>query len=53
MEEGCLPPPSILADLWEGDVFAGGKVKVDAELVRVETSEGLKYWRMQWSVVRS
>jgi len=37
--------------LWDGEVFAKGKVRADARLDQVEIN-GLTYFRLQWSIVR-
>ncbi|KAG6373878.1 hypothetical protein JVT61DRAFT_6031 [Boletus reticuloceps] len=37
--------------IWDGEVFAKGKVRADARLGQVERN-GLTYFRLQWSIVR-
>jgi len=46
----CHSPESWAA-AWNGEVFAKGKVKVDATGEWVD-KEGLKFWQLRWSVVR-
>lgn len=44
--------PESWSAVWDGEVFAKGKVRVDAKMEWVERAAGLAYERMQWSVVR-
>jgi len=52
----CHSPES-WADLWDGEVFKKGTVKVDAELKEVQRRDlaappEAKFWVMAWSVTR-
>ena len=46
----CHSPESWAA-MWDGEVFAKGKVRVDATVERRE-EEGFAFWQLKWSVVR-
>ncbi|KAG9317888.1 hypothetical protein JVU11DRAFT_2117 [Chiua virens] len=47
----CHSPESWAA-MWDGEVFAKGKVRVDATLERVEKMGlGLAFWQLRWSIV--
>ena len=44
--------PESWSAMWDGEVFAKGKVRVNAKIEFVERAAGLAYNRLQWSVVR-
>ena len=44
--------PESWSAMWDGEVFAKGKVRVDVKFELVERAAGLAYNRLQWSVVR-
>ncbi|KAH0840326.1 hypothetical protein J3R83DRAFT_1342 [Lanmaoa asiatica] len=44
--------PESWSAIWDGEIFAKGKVTVHAKVESVERAGGLAYNRLQWSVVR-
>ena len=44
--------PESWSAMWDGEIFAKGKVKVDVKLELVDLTNGMKYNRLVWSVVR-